>query len=144
MCPLLADCHDDSVTFTHIESARFHDAEAVPCGEGTRAIEGYLRANIGTDYTIVEVTRPDGRFSLIVESGWFRLAQHTAKRHPELLEDFELPRSCLLAVVAGWKRDWDNEPSGLSVQFSPDQIPHLRLTSLRPSPSGADGNAWRS
>lgn len=145
MCLVERDCHDDDVTFTtHIESARFHDADAAPCGGGARAIEDYLQSHIGNDYTVVEVSRPEGCFSLIVDANWFRLAQQASRSQTDVLGDLELPRSSLLAVVVGWSSDWVTASADLSVEYSTDHIPHLRLTSLRPSPSGADGNASRS
>lgn len=101
-----------------------------------------LASLIADDYAVAEVERSEGRFSLILDAEWVRLAQSTSNH--DLVEDMALPRNVVLAVVAGWATDWSNASSELEVDLSHDAIPHLRLTSLRPSTSGADRNLNRS
>lgn len=93
---------------------------------------------------MVEIERADERFSLIIDAEWARLATSTGTADGSLVEGMELPRNTLLAVVAGWVTDWNDATSDLEVQHSHDQIPHLRLRSIRRSSPGADRNAKRS
>ncbi len=104
----------------------------------------YLQSHAGDDYGVVEIERDEGRFSLIVDSEWLRLAHVAREVDQGLVEGMDLPRTVLLAVVSGWISDWSAATADLSVEQSEDQIPHLRLTSLRPSASSADGNVPHS
>jgi len=134
-------CHALQVNLlSHVASARFHGARSAASGAGGQAIADYLQSHAGEEYAVVEIQRDGGRFSLIVDPEWIRLALSASTIDQNLVDDMQLPRSTLLAVVAGWDTDWSNATSDLTVEHSPDQIPHLRLTSLRPSASGADRN----
>ena len=107
-------------------------------GAGGHAVAEFLQTHAGDEYAIVEIERNEGRFSLILDPEWVEFALSVDH---ELVEDMELPRGSLLAVVAGWNADWSSASSDLTVVLSPDEIPHLRLASLRPSSSGAERNA---
>jgi len=132
-------CHALEVNLlSHVASARFHGAHSAASGAGGQAIADYLQSHAGDEYAVVEVQRDADRFSLIVDSEWIRLALSASTIDQDLVDGMELPRNTLLAVVAGWDADWSNATSDLTVEHSSDQIPHLRLTSLRPSASGAD------
>lgn len=124
---------------SHVASAHFHRSSSANYGAGGQAIADYLSTYAGDEYAVVEVERVGCRYSLIIDPDWIRLAQTANDADHELVADMSLPRDSLIAVVAGWSQDWSNASSELSVEHSPDEIPHLRLASLRPSTTGADG-----
>lgn len=131
----------DVSTAVRIASARLHRAGSAAYGPGGQAVASFLRRLTGDDYAIVEIERNEGRFSLILDPDWVELARSSHAISPDIVDDMGLPRSSVRAVVEGWVSDWSEATSDLSVEHSADQIPHLRLTGLRPSPTGADRNA---
>ena len=124
---------------TRIASARLHRADSAAHGVGGRAIADFLQSHAGDEYAVVEVERKEGRFSLIVDPDWIEFARSADE---SIIDDMDLPRSTLLAVVAGWAIDWSKATSEeLTVVLSDDKIPHLRLASFLHSTSGAERNA---
>lgn len=103
----------------------------------------YLRSHAGGEYTVVAVERDEGRFSLIVDSEWVELARAAQQLSQDLVDDIDLPRNAVLAVVGGWISDWSDASADLTVEFSKDHIPHLCLTSLLPTRSDAGRNPLR-
>ena len=118
-----------------------HQASSVSNGAGSQAVMDYLHSHAGDDFAVVEVERAEGRFTLILDAEWVRLAQSAHARNTDLVADMELPRASLLAVIAGWHRDWDTTEATMTIDYSIDDIPHLRLTGRRPSTTGADGRS---
>lgn len=119
-----------------VASARIHGANSAIYGAGGQAVADYLISVAGENYAVVEIERCEGRFSLILDAEWVRLAQSTSNL--DLVRDLALPRNVVRAVVAGWATDWSYASSDLEIEHSSDAIPHLRLKSLRPSTSGAE------
>ncbi len=137
--PTTHPCHAFPVpTVARIASARLHRASSAAYGAGGQAVTEFLKVHAGDDYAVVEIERNEGRFSLILDPEWVEMAQAADQ---EVIDDLELPRASLLAVVAGWAADWSRASSELTVDLSDDEIPHLRLASLRPSTAGAERNA---
>ena len=127
-----------------VSSARFHTAGIPSCGPGGRAVADALTALVGDDFVIVEIEREEGRFSLVIDSEWVRFAQFIGDVDQDLVDPVELPRSILRAVVTGWSDDWWRATADLEITDGADNIPHIRLTSLRPSSAGADRRIPRS
>lgn len=131
-------------TLPRVVSTGFVKGIDVGRAAGSRAIVDYLERNVGDDCAVAEIERPEGRFSLVLDGNWLQLAHAAHEQTPALLDDLALPRNAVRAVVAGWQSDWEACSGDLTVDLSPDHVPHLRLASLRHSPAGADENAQRS
>ena len=127
-----------------VSSARFHTDGIDGFGPGGRAVSNALDALVGDDFVVVEIERDDGRFSLVIDAEWVRFAQLIGDVDQDLVDAVELPRSILRAVITGWSDDWWQATDELEIHESADSIPHLRLASLRPSPTGATRRNPRS
>ncbi len=127
-----------------MSSARFHTSGIDSFGPGGRAVSDALAELVGDDFVIVEIERDEGRFSLVIDAEWVRFAQLVGDTDQDLVDAVELPRSILRAVITGWSDDWWRATDELEIQDSADNIPHLRLTSLRPSSADADRRIPRS
>lgn len=86
---------------------------------------------VGDRYVVAQVRRDEGRFTLIIDADWIELAKSLVNSRQDLIEVDDLPRSVLLAVVAGWPDDWVSTDEPVDVQLADDGVPHLRLIANR-------------
>ena len=102
-------------------------------GPGSALVSGLLQEIAGNYLCILEIERPDGRFSLVLDTAWAALGLQVSALDgcDELNDSVPLPRSALRAVVAGWALDWDEQINPtLGVHLSDDDIPHVSLSEV--------------
>ncbi len=119
-----------------IERAYFCTTAQLGLGAGSTQLSELLLELIGTQLCLVEVRRPDGRYTFAVDADWAEMAIGLGQQGvaDEELAGLQLPRSALRAVIAGWPADWDGdgEPR-LGVHLSEDLVPHVSLSGLAAS-----------
>jgi hypothetical protein len=114
-----------------ITNAYFCAPSELAFGSGSTQLSELLSKLIGTRLCLVEVDRTDGHFTFAVDADWAEMGLLSAgdgAPSEDELPSFQLPRSALRAVVAGWPADWDDvlEPR-IEVHVSKDLVPHLSL-----------------
>ena len=112
--------------------AYFTNPTKLTRGRGSALVSTLLEELVGDHLCILEITRPDGRFSLVLDADWADLGlQISALESDKLDEKVALPRSALNAVVAGWPLEWDEQANPkLGVHVSEDNIPHVSLSEI--------------
>lgn len=120
------DDHDRVTSSAHIESATLHTGGRIEGGPGSAKVSSALSELVGDRFVVARIRRDDGRFSLIIDADWVELAESLVNSGQDLVEVGDLPRSMLLAVVAGWPEDWHCADGAVEVHVSDDDIPHLR------------------
>lgn len=112
----------------HIRSATLHTGGPLPGGPGAAKISSALSELVGDRFVVAQIRRDDGRYTLIIDANWIALAKSLVDSGQDLIEVGDLPRSMLLAVVAGWPEDWQCSQGPVDVHLSDDGIPHLRTS----------------
>ena len=114
----------------NIERAYFRATSHLASGYGSTQISELLLEMVGPRLCLLEVRRPDGRFTLAVDADWAEMVTGLGEidEREDDLASLQLPRSALRAVIAGWPTDWDDlgQPR-LEVHVSEDLLPHISL-----------------
>lgn len=116
-----------------IHDAYFTSALDLSKGPGSALISTLLGEVAGEWLCIVEIERADGQFSLILDAKWAVLSLQSSGllADDDDSSDGALPRLALLAVIAGWPKDWDKTAKPkMGVHLSDDMIPHVSLSEI--------------
>lgn len=111
-----------------VRSARFHQAPDDGADE-LCPVERHLTEHIGDEYALVDLERPEGRFTLVVDAEWLRFAHAVGEERPDLVDGLDLPSSVLLAVVVGWQSEWPTHDDGVVVPSQRNGVLHLSVGS---------------
>lgn len=119
-----------------IERAYFQHADELTDGPGAVLIGQFLSSWVGERSCLVQITRDEGRFTLVLDPDWAELGLGlralTGASSAEL--DMDLPRSTLRAVIRGWPEYWGQlKDPHLEVHLSDDDVPHVALTEGGPA-----------
>lgn len=113
-----------------IERAYFQRAAELAGGPGAILIGQFLASWVGERCCLVQITRTEGRFTLVLDPEWAELGldlRGISKGSADL--DMDLPRSSLRAVIHGWPEGWaELEDPDLELHLSDDEVPHVTLT----------------
>lgn len=113
----------------HVHSATLHTGGCLRGGPGAAKVSTALSELVGDRFVVAQIRRDEGRFTLIIDADWVALAEMLVNSGQDLIDVGDLPRSMLLAVVAGWPDDWRSSQGPVEVHMSDDGIPHLRAAS---------------
>lgn len=114
-----------------IDRAYFLRTDKLTGGPGVSLIGRFLASSVGERSCLVLITRPDGKFTLVLDPEWTELAMTQSTGSVDIGEqlDIDLPRSALRAVVEGWPDEWERfRDPALELHLSDDEVPHLWLT----------------
>lgn len=113
-----------------IDRAYFLRTDKLTGGPGVSLIGRFLASSVGERSCLVLITRPDGKFTLVIDPEWTELALAQSAGSGDIADqpDIDLPRSALRAVIEGWPDEWERfRDPALELHLSDDDLPHLWL-----------------
>ncbi len=83
-----------------------NDAGSKQLADDFLRIAGSSASYLPRHVALVSVTRGPVRSTLVIDGSWLEFAVEANEHDRSLVEDVDLPRDVVLAVLPGWPQDW--------------------------------------